>query len=145
MMQLADLRTFVTIVDEDSFTRAARKLGRTQSAVSAALRRLEASLGEPLLVRHRRGNTLTESGERLIGNARQILAVHAEALTAIAALRPARATGPSASPTAFSEPRKSPSVPRPRACAAFEGFSGGRVGGERRRLQAAHNCRSLAE
>jgi DNA-binding transcriptional LysR family regulator len=68
------LRTFVSICDCGSFTAAARRVGRTQSAVSLQMRRLEDSLGRPLLVRAVSGVSPTEHGQLLLEHARAILA-----------------------------------------------------------------------
>ncbi len=75
------LKTFVTVVDEDGFSRAAEKLHLTQSAVSGHLRRLEEQVGKPLLKRTTRSQQLTADGERLIAYARTILALHRDAWT----------------------------------------------------------------
>jgi DNA-binding transcriptional LysR family regulator len=64
--QLADLAAFVAVAQERSFTRAAAKLGITQSSLSHTLRRLEAQLGLRLLARTTRSVTPTEAGERLL-------------------------------------------------------------------------------
>jgi DNA-binding transcriptional LysR family regulator len=72
-MDIDLLRTFVAICDTKSFTTAARHVGRTQSAVSLQMRRLEESLGRPLLVRGASGVTLTEHGMLLLDHARDIL------------------------------------------------------------------------
>lgn len=74
------LRTFVTVVDEDGFSRAAARLNLTQSAVSGHLRRLEEQLGKPLIRRTTRSLELTPDGERLIAYARAILALNRDAL-----------------------------------------------------------------
>lgn len=74
------LQTFVAIVDSGSFTDAARRVHRTQSAVSMQIKRLEDLLGRPLLVRDGRSVTLTHDGEVLLGHARRILKAHQEAL-----------------------------------------------------------------
>jgi DNA-binding transcriptional LysR family regulator len=74
------LRAFVAVVDHGSFTRAAVGIHRTQSAVSMQIRRLEDRLGQPLLDRGRRGVALTPAGEGLIGHARRMLRLEAEAL-----------------------------------------------------------------
>ena len=50
-MELGELRVFVTIAAEHSFSRAAIKLCRTQPAVNQAIRRLEEDLGERLFMR----------------------------------------------------------------------------------------------
>jgi LysR family transcriptional regulator, regulator of peptidoglycan recycling len=64
--QMADLTAFVVVAEERSFTRAAAKLGMSQSALSQIIRRLEASLGLSLLIRTTRSVALTEAGERLL-------------------------------------------------------------------------------
>ena len=64
-MDIDLLRTFVAICDTGSFTAAARHVGRTQSAVSLQVRRLEQSLGRPLFQRGAHGTELTEHGALL--------------------------------------------------------------------------------
>jgi DNA-binding transcriptional LysR family regulator len=78
-MDIDLLRTFVAICDTGSFTSAARHVGRTQSAVSLQMRRLEEFLGRPLLVRGASGVTLTKHGLLLLDHAREILLKVAEA------------------------------------------------------------------
>ncbi len=64
--ELADLSAFVVIAEERSFTRAAAKLGTSQSALSFTVRRLEERLGVRLLSRTTRSVAPTEAGERLL-------------------------------------------------------------------------------
>lgn len=64
---LADLGAFMAVADEHSFTRAAAKLGTSQSALSHTIRRLEARLGVRLLTRTTRNVAPTAAGERLLG------------------------------------------------------------------------------
>ena len=64
---LADLSAFMAVADERSFTRAAAKLGTSQSALSHTIRRLEERLGVRLLTRTTRNVAPTEAGEKLIG------------------------------------------------------------------------------
>ncbi|MFC3943375.1 LysR family transcriptional regulator [Pseudomonas gingeri NCPPB 3146 = LMG 5327] len=73
------LRTFVAVVDEGGFTRAAEKLHLTQSAVSGHLRRLEGQVGKPLLKRTTRSQQMTGEGERLMTYARSILSLNRDA------------------------------------------------------------------
>lgn len=73
------LRTFVAICDSDSFTKAAREVNLTQSAVSLHVKRLETQVGVRLIVRNTRGLRLTEQGEVLQSYARRILALFKEA------------------------------------------------------------------
>ncbi|MEO8604208.1 MAG: LysR family transcriptional regulator [bacterium] len=68
------LRTFVTIVDLRSFTRAGRRLGLSQSAISQQIAAQERQLGVKLLVRAGNGVRPTPAGEILLHYARQILA-----------------------------------------------------------------------
>lgn len=79
MFDILLLKTFVTVVDEAGFSRAADKLSLTQSAVSGHLRRLEDQIGKPLLKRTTRSQQLTPDGERLIAYARTILALNRDA------------------------------------------------------------------
>jgi DNA-binding transcriptional LysR family regulator len=64
--ELVDLNAFVTVAEEQSFTRAAAKLGTSQSALSYTIRRLETRLGVRLLTRTTRRVSATEAGERLL-------------------------------------------------------------------------------
>ena len=71
--ELVDLNAFVTVAEEQSFTRAAAKLGTSQSSLSHTIRRLEARLGVRLLTRTTRSVAPTEAGERLLGTLRPAL------------------------------------------------------------------------
>ncbi|MEL1086185.1 LysR family transcriptional regulator [Pseudomonas sp. OB66] len=86
MLDLELLKTFVCVVDEGSFTRAAERVHRTQSTVSPQVRKLEDLIGHPLLLRDRSGVNVavTEHGELLIHYARRLLALSAEATQALA-------------------------------------------------------------
>ncbi|MFC3282182.1 LysR family transcriptional regulator [Litchfieldella rifensis] len=81
MLDLLLLRSFVTVIDEGSFTRAASRLHLTQPAISGHLRRLEAQIGKPLLQRTTRSVEVTPDGECLVGYARAILALNRDAMT----------------------------------------------------------------
>ena len=71
------LRTFAYIAEEGSFTRAAERIGRTQSAVSMQIQRLEQTLGQRLLVRSKGGTVqLTAHGAYLLERARELLALN---------------------------------------------------------------------
>lgn len=71
---LDHLRTFVAAVEEGSFSAAARKLGRVQSAVSAAMATFEDNLGVQIWDRSRRVAVLTDEGAAVLGAARRVLA-----------------------------------------------------------------------
>lgn len=73
------LRTFLAFAEGGSLARAAEAVGRTPSAVTAQMQRLEVLVGEPLLAPAGRGRTLTATGEELVGHARRILAAHRDA------------------------------------------------------------------
>jgi DNA-binding transcriptional LysR family regulator len=83
MLDTDQLRSFIAIVDTGSFTKAAERVNKTQSAVSMHVRRLEDQLGRPLFMKHGRGVRLSDDGERLIDYARQMLDVEAAALAAV--------------------------------------------------------------
>jgi DNA-binding transcriptional LysR family regulator len=75
------LRAFQLIAEGHSFTQAADQLGRTQSAVSMQIKRLEEVLGQTLLSRGKGGGiSLTPHGRYLLGPARQILALSDEVM-----------------------------------------------------------------
>jgi len=73
------LKSFQTVAQEASFTKAAERLHLTQSAVSAHVRRLEEQAGKSLLTRNTRSVALTSEGEILLGYARAILRLNHEA------------------------------------------------------------------
>ena len=73
-LSLDQLRTFVAVANEGSFSAAARKLYRVQSAVSDLIAKLEANIGVPLFDRSKRYPTLTKEGKVLLADARSILA-----------------------------------------------------------------------
>jgi len=67
------LRCFVTVADDRNFTVAGARLGRSQSAISVRIKKLEDLLGGQLLLRNNQGVTLTEKGKALYPRAKQIL------------------------------------------------------------------------
>lgn len=67
---LAQLPVFLAVAEQKSFSRAARELGISASAVSQAIQRLEKEMGAPLLVRTTRSVNLTEVGKRLVADAK---------------------------------------------------------------------------
>ncbi|RTL55205.1 MAG: LysR family transcriptional regulator [Bradyrhizobiaceae bacterium] len=73
------LRTFVMLVEEQSVTRVARRLNRTQPAISLQLGRLSDAAGRPLFERDLRHPRLTRHGEMLLPYARQMLKMHDDA------------------------------------------------------------------
>lgn len=76
------LQSFVAIAETGSFTEAAKRIHRTQSAVSMQIKRLEELLGRPVFLRNGRSVSPTPDGELLLGHARRILRAHREALAA---------------------------------------------------------------
>lgn len=77
------LRSFVGIIDAQSFTAAADRLSMTQSTISQQLARLEEQVGSALVDRTARPIVATAAGERLLGYARRILALQQEAQAAL--------------------------------------------------------------
>lgn len=79
------LRAMVSGIEQGSFARAAIELGRSQSAVSMQLKKLEQQAGVQLFARKGRGLVPTEAGETFAGYARQIVALNDEAARAVGA------------------------------------------------------------
>lgn len=84
------VRTFVVLAEAQNFTRAGERLGRTQSAVSLQLRRLEGQLDVQLFDRDPRRVVLTSEGETLLPQARRLLRLNDEI---VAGMRPDGVTG----------------------------------------------------
>jgi DNA-binding transcriptional LysR family regulator len=82
-LDLALLRTLLAAVESGSFAAAARRVGRSESAVSLQLKRLEEQIGEPVFVRAGKQMTLTGAGARLVEYARRLLDLNDEALAAM--------------------------------------------------------------
>lgn len=82
-MDINQLEVLIAVAREKSFSRAAEVLGRTQPAVSQAIRRLELEIGEKLFDRSSKDGTLTSSGEVLVDYARQMLNLRHAANTAL--------------------------------------------------------------
>jgi DNA-binding transcriptional LysR family regulator len=89
-MQLPDLAAFLAVATERSFSAAARRLHRTQPAISQAVRRIEDELGERLFDRSSRDGTLTEAGRLLQDYAQRLLGLASEAQTAVQELQQMR-------------------------------------------------------
>jgi DNA-binding transcriptional LysR family regulator len=67
------LRTFLAVADSGNFTHAASRVGRTQSAVSMQIKRLEETVGAALFERGARGVSLTDKGSLMLDKARRIV------------------------------------------------------------------------
>jgi len=89
-MQLPDLAAFLAVASDRSFSAAARRLHRTQPAISQAVRRIEDELGERLFDRSSRDGTLTEAGRLLQDYAQRLLGLAHEAETAVRELQQVR-------------------------------------------------------
>jgi len=87
-LDLAHLRSLVTIADVGGFSRAARTLHLSQPTVSQHVRLLEKRVGAPVVERAGRATRFTPVGERLLVEARRILAVHDDALVRLGAAPP---------------------------------------------------------
>src|SRR5581483_2533181 len=86
-MDIDALKTFLAVAQERSFSRAALKVHRTQPAVSQAVRRLEAHLGEQLFDRSSKSGTLTEAGRVLQHYGERLVRLAEETESAMRELR----------------------------------------------------------
>src|SRR5437879_2654578 len=86
-MELYPLQVFLTIAAEKSFSRAAERLLRTQPAVSLAVQRLEAELGEKLIDRSAKELLLTDAGRIVLDYARRFESLRQELENSLAELR----------------------------------------------------------
>ena len=93
-MELWQLEVFKAVADEKSFSRAGARLGRTQPAISSAIKTLEEELGEPLFDRQGKTVRLTAAGDLLTSYSQRILNL-------------ARRSGSSRRRNARNEPRNS--------------------------------------
>jgi DNA-binding transcriptional LysR family regulator len=89
-MDLSALKTFLAVAQERSFSRAAAKVHRTQPAVSQAIRRLEADLGEQLFDRSSKSGTLTDAGRMLQNYGQRLVRLAEETESAMRELRDLR-------------------------------------------------------
>lgn len=106
------LRTFLAVAEAGNVTRAAESVGRTQSAVSMQIRRLEDGIGDVLFARGPRGVVLTHRGSQLLPYARRIVGLLEETS---AAMR----TKPLDGPVRIGVPEEYGQTLLPRALAAF--------------------------
>ena len=89
-MDLSALQIFLAVAEERSFSRAAAKVHRTQPAVSQAVRRLEADLGEELFDRSSKSGTLTDAGRVLQNYGQRLVRLAEETESAMRELRDLR-------------------------------------------------------
>lgn len=89
-LELDGLRAFLAVVEKGGFTAAAEVVGRSQSAVSLKIKKLEDLIGKPLFVRNAHKTILTTTGELLLSYARRLVD---DSETALAHLRAPDAVG----------------------------------------------------
>lgn len=87
LLDLALLQTLVLAVDLDGFGKAAVRLHRSPGAISLQIKALEQKLGCELFRKTGRQQALTEAGDLLVGYARRMLEINAEALLAVQGMR----------------------------------------------------------
>lgn len=89
-MDIHQLETFLAVVEEGSFSGAAKALGRTQPAVSQVIGRLEDELGQRLFERPARRGGMTDAGKALVEYARRLITVREQARVALEDVRALR-------------------------------------------------------
>ena len=113
-MDLDSLRTFLAITETGSFTSAGHRVGRTQSAVSQQIRKMEDRLGQPLLERRGGAVSLTEGGRVLLPYAREMLNLEDQVLGELAQERAGSGPSNSKRPRSSSSKSSSWDLVRPR-------------------------------
>ena len=83
LLDIDQLRTFITIAETGSFTKASEVVHKTQSAVSMQMKRLEERVGTPIFARDGRASRLTDEGDRLLDYARRIVKLNMEAVASL--------------------------------------------------------------
>jgi DNA-binding transcriptional LysR family regulator len=86
-LDLSVLRTLVAVVRNGSFARAAERVGRSESAVSLQLKRLEEQVRQKMFHRAGRSMVLTDAGERMVAYAERLIALNDEAVIEAGGLR----------------------------------------------------------
>ena len=86
-MDLVQIEHFLAVVDEGSFTRAAERVYRTQSAISQSIKKLEDTIGTPLFARDNPEVALTEAGKVLAVHARRMVQIRDDAIRPLDDLR----------------------------------------------------------
>ena len=80
-LDIESIRTFLAVLDHGGMTRAVEQLGLSQSAVSWKIKRLEAKVGKPLLLRDGHAIRPSFEGRNLMDDARQMVALHDHAVS----------------------------------------------------------------
>ena len=80
LLDLALLQTLTAVNQSGTLARAAERVGRTQSAVSLQMQRLEEAVGLPLFDRQGRALVINEAGRSMVAYAERMLALNAEAV-----------------------------------------------------------------
>ncbi|MGS0730270.1 LysR family transcriptional regulator, partial [Shewanella sp. 0m-11] len=80
MLKIELLESFIAVVECGNLSKAAEKLCRTQSTISLQIKKLEESVGKPLLLRDNKGVTMTESGKTLLNYAYKMLQLSSQAI-----------------------------------------------------------------
>jgi DNA-binding transcriptional LysR family regulator len=86
-MDILQLEHFLAVCEEGTFTRAAERVCRTQSAVSQSIKKIEDEIGAPLFARGMHDVTLTETGKVVLEYARRMVRLRDEATRQISALK----------------------------------------------------------
>lgn len=90
-MDIHQLETFLAVVEQGSFSGAAKALGRTQPAVSQVIARLEDEIGQRLFERPARRGGMTDAGKALVEYAKRLMTVRDQAKVALEDVRAVRA------------------------------------------------------
>lgn len=73
MISHSELKYFIEVANSLNLSRASERLGISQPSLSVAVKRLESAIGTELLIRHKKGVTLTQAGKQLLAHSKQLL------------------------------------------------------------------------
>ena len=135
-LEIRTLRYFVAVAEELSFTRAAERLFVAQQAISRDVQKLERRLGATLFDRTTRRVALTPDGQRLLADARELIAIHDRIAEGSSAVSPRPITVDLLSEGRLTGPRFLQALRTAAPDSEFRGRYGGAMGGALRRLES---------
>jgi DNA-binding transcriptional LysR family regulator len=135
-LDIRTLRYFVAVAEELSFTRAAERLFVAQQAISRDVQKLERRLETTLFDRTTRRVALTPDGQRLLADARELIAIHERIVAGTSAASARPITVDLLSDGRLTGPRFLQALRSAAPASEFRGRFGGAMGGSMRRVES---------